>query len=129
MLTVYLKTGEVVEVLIEELEDYLYENEHKIQLQKFKRRDSVQRKGVSLSSELLVIEPKTTLQLQSPEGRQIAELTSKLRHSLTVIRQYLEQIENTGETDYNPVPPKHSALVTMRAQFVGRGKPLPYPID
>jgi hypothetical protein len=38
MPTVYLKTGEVVEVPIEELEDYLYENEDKIQLQKLKSR-------------------------------------------------------------------------------------------
>lgn len=84
--------------------------------------------NVSSSPKLLVL-PKTTLQLQSPEGRQIAELASELRHSLTVIRQYLEQIDNTGETDYNPVPPRRSELVTMRAQFVGRGKPLPYPMD
>lgn len=46
MPTVYLKTGEVVEVPIEELEDYLYENEDKIQLQKFKRRGPVRRKAV-----------------------------------------------------------------------------------
>lgn len=45
MPTVYLKTGEVVEVHIEELENYLYENEDKIQLQKFKRRGLVRRKA------------------------------------------------------------------------------------
>ncbi|WP_143289201.1 hypothetical protein [Brunnivagina elsteri] len=38
MPTVYLKSGEVVEVPIEELADYLYENEDKIQLQKLKSR-------------------------------------------------------------------------------------------
>jgi hypothetical protein len=38
MPTVYLKTGEVVEVPVEELADYLYENEDKIQLQKLKSR-------------------------------------------------------------------------------------------
>lgn len=38
---VHLKTGEIVEVPIEELEDYLYENEDKIQLQKFKRRGEI----------------------------------------------------------------------------------------
>lgn len=45
MATVYLKTGEVVEVPFEELEDYLYSNEDKIQLQKFKRRGPVRRKA------------------------------------------------------------------------------------
>lgn len=84
---------------------------------------------VSSSPKLLVLEPKTTLQLQSPEGRQIAELASEIRHSLTVIKQYIQQIEDSGETDYNPVPPKRSERVTMRAQFKGRGKPLPYPMD
>ncbi len=38
MPTVYLKTGEKIEVPIEELADYLYENEDKIQLQKLKSR-------------------------------------------------------------------------------------------
>lgn len=41
MATVYLKTGEVVEVPLTELEDYLFSNEDKIQLQKFKRRGPV----------------------------------------------------------------------------------------
>lgn len=45
MATVYLKNGTTVEVPIEELEDYLYENEDKIQLQKFKRRGLVRRKA------------------------------------------------------------------------------------
>jgi len=35
----------------------------------------------------------------------------------------------TDEIDYNPVPPKRSEQVTMRAQFRGRGKPLPYSMD
>lgn len=84
---------------------------------------------VSLPPKLLILEPKATSQLQSPEGRQIAELADELRHSLTVIKQYLSSIENTGETDYNPVPPKRSERVTMRAQFKGRKKPLPYILD
>lgn len=47
MATVYLKNGTTVEVPIEELEDYLYENEDKIQLQKFKRRGPVRRKAAT----------------------------------------------------------------------------------
>lgn len=35
---VRLKTGEIVEVPFDELEDYLYENEDNIELQKFNRR-------------------------------------------------------------------------------------------
>ena len=42
---VYLKDGSKVEVPLTELEDYLYENEDKIQLQKFKRRGLVRRKA------------------------------------------------------------------------------------
>ncbi|MEH2374533.1 hypothetical protein [Nostoc sp.] len=34
--TIYLKTGEKIEVLIEELEDYLEQNEDNIQVQKVK---------------------------------------------------------------------------------------------
>lgn len=82
-----------------------------------------------LSPPRLLILPKATSQLQSPEGRQIGELAHEILHSLMVIKQYLESLENTAETDYNPVPPKRSERVTMRAQFKGRGKPLPYPID
>ncbi len=45
MPTVHLKTGEVVEVPVEDLADYLEENEDKIQLQKLKsRRDPIARK-------------------------------------------------------------------------------------
>lgn len=41
---------------------------------------------------------------------------------------HLKETENIVEA-YNPIPPKRSERVTMRAQFKGRGKPLPYPID
>ncbi len=41
MPTVYLKTGEVVEVPIEELADYLHENRDKIQVRTIKRRGPV----------------------------------------------------------------------------------------
>ncbi len=41
MPTVYLKTKDKIEVPIEELADYLYENEDKIQLQKLKSRRGV----------------------------------------------------------------------------------------
>ena len=38
MPTVYLKNGKTIEVPMEELADYLYENEDKIQSQKLKSR-------------------------------------------------------------------------------------------
>ena len=38
-------------------------------------------------------------------------------------------LESTRELDYNPVPPKRSQRVTMRALFKGRRKPLPYIRD
>jgi hypothetical protein len=88
--------------------------------------------GVSSRPKLLVLEPKTTSQLQSPEGRQIAELADKIRHNLTIIKdikEYFRYLENAGETDYNPVPPKRSERVIMRSQFKGRKKPLPYILD
>lgn len=85
--------------------------------------------GVSAQPRLLVLESKVTSQLQSPEGRKIAELADEILHNLTVIKEYLESLENTGEIDYNAVPPKRSERVSMRAQFKGRGKPLPYPLD
>ncbi len=44
MATVVLKTGETVQVSIEELEDYLRQNADKIQPQKLKRRGSLRRK-------------------------------------------------------------------------------------
>lgn len=47
MPTVYLKNGTKVEVPIEELEDYLYENRDNIQQQKLKRRGPVRSKSVT----------------------------------------------------------------------------------
>ncbi|KYC41612.1 hypothetical protein WA1_16315 [Scytonema hofmannii PCC 7110] len=85
--------------------------------------------GVSAQPKLLVLEPKVTSQLQSPEGRQIAELADEILENLTAIKEYLKTLENTGEIDYNSVPPKRSERVRMRAQFTGRRKPLPYPQD
>jgi hypothetical protein len=41
----------------------------------------------------------------------------------------LQALESISEIDYNPVPPKRSELVIMRAQFKGRKKPLPYIFD
>jgi hypothetical protein len=38
-------------------------------------------------------------------------------------------ITEADEIDYNPVPPKRSERVTMRSQFKGRKKPLPYILD
>lgn len=78
---------------------------------------------------LLVLEPKNTSGLQSPERRQIAEVTENIWLVINKCQEYLEDLEKTGEIDYNPVPPKRSEQVTMRAQFKGRGKPLPYPMD
>ncbi|MEG3933670.1 MULTISPECIES: hypothetical protein [unclassified Microcoleus] len=40
-----------------------------------------------------------------------------------------QTLESIGEIDYNPVPPKRSERVIMRAQFKGRKKPLPYIFD
>ncbi len=86
-------------------------------------------KGVSPSPRLLVLEPKTTTQLQSPEGRKLAALADEVLHNLTVVKQYLQTLESIGEIDYNSVPPKRSERVIMRAQFKGRKKPLPYIFD
>lgn len=86
-------------------------------------------KGVSQSPRLLVLEPKATTQLQSPEGRKLAALADEVLHNLTVVKQYLQTLESIGEIDYNSVPPKHSERVIMRAQFKGRKKPLPYIFD
>ena len=44
-------------------------------------------------------------------------------------KHYSQTLESIGEIDYNPVPPKRSARVIMRAQFKGRKKPLPYIFD
>lgn len=84
--------------------------------------------GVSLSPKLLVLEPKPTSQLQSPERQKLAAIADELLQNL-VFQHYLETLENIGEVDYKPVPPKHSEQVIMRAQFKGRKKPLPYIFD
>lgn len=44
-------------------------------------------------------------------------------------KRYLQTLESIGEIEYNPVPPKRSERVIMRAQFKGRKKPLPYIFD
>jgi hypothetical protein len=44
-------------------------------------------------------------------------------------KHYLQSPDTTGEIDYNPVPPKRSERVIMRAQFKGRKKPMPYIFD
>ncbi len=82
--------------------------------------------SVSVSPRLLVLEPKATSQLQSPEGRKLAAIANQMLRDLTMVKQYLETLENLGEVDYKPVPPKRSEQVIMRAQFKGRKKPLPY---
>jgi hypothetical protein len=84
---------------------------------------------VSPSPKLLLLELKATAQLQSPEGRKLAALADEVLQTLTVVKQYLQTLESIGEIDYNPVPPKRSELVIMRAQFQGRKKPLPYIFD
>lgn len=90
----------------------------------------IQPKGVSALPKLLLLEPTATSQLQSPEGQKIAALADELLRNLTVVKQYLETLENIGgEIDYKPVPPKHSERVIMRAEFKGRKKPLPYIFD
>ncbi|WP_427157771.1 hypothetical protein ACQFX9_19340 [Aliinostoc sp. HNIBRCY26] len=78
---------------------------------------------------LIVLEPRATSQLQSPEGRKIAEVTENALQVLSQIKEYLEYIKNIGEVDYNSVPPKRSEQVFMRAKFTGRKKPLPYLLD
>lgn len=86
-------------------------------------------KGVSPSPILVVLEPKATSQLQSPEGRKLAALADEIFHNLTVVKQYLQTLESIGEIDWQPVPPKRSERVIMRAQFKGRKKPLLYIFD
>ena len=44
-------------------------------------------------------------------------------------KNYSETLKNFGETDYNPVRPKRSKRVIMRAQFKGRKKPMTYIFD
>jgi hypothetical protein len=78
---------------------------------------------------LIVLEPRTTSVLQSPEGRRIAEVTENALQVLTQIKEYLEYIKSIGEVDYNPVPPKRSERVVMRTQFKGRKKSLPYLLN
>lgn len=85
--------------------------------------------GISNPPRLLLLEPKTTSGLQSPEGRQLAEITESILLVLNRCQEYSEYLESTSELDYNPVPPKCSKRITMRAQFKGRTKPLPYILD
>lgn len=85
--------------------------------------------GISSPLRLIATEPTVTSQLQSPEGRKIAEVTENALQVLTEIKQYLDYFKNIGEINYNPVPPKRSERVRMRAQFKGRKKPLPYLLD
>lgn len=85
--------------------------------------------GISPPLRLIVTEPTVTSQLQSPEGRKIAEVTENALQVLKEIKQYLDYFKNIDEIDYNPVPPKRSERVRMIAQFKGRKKPLPYLLD
>lgn len=85
--------------------------------------------GISTPPKLLVLQPEVTSGLCSPEGRKIAEVTENILQVLTKCKEHLEYLENIGEIDYNSVPPKRSERVSMRAQFKGRGKLLPYPLD
>ncbi|MBE9006333.1 hypothetical protein IQ259_15015 [Fortiea sp. LEGE XX443] len=78
---------------------------------------------------LIVLEPRTTSVLQSPEGRRIAEVTENALQILAQIKEYIEYIKSISEVDYNPLPPKRSERVVMRAKFKGRKKPLPYLLD
>ncbi|MGL5061520.1 MAG: hypothetical protein ACRC62_16225 [Microcoleus sp.] len=57
------------------------------------------------------------------------KLVDEVLQRLTVIKQYLQTLESLEEIDYNPVPPKRSERVIMRAQFQGRKKPMPYIFD
>jgi hypothetical protein len=84
--------------------------------------------GVSPSSRLLLLESKATAHLQSPEGQKLAALVDEVLQNL-IAKQYLQTLDSLGERDYNPVPPKRSERVMMRAQFKGRKKPLPYIFD
>jgi hypothetical protein len=83
----------------------------------------------STQPRLIVLEPRATSQLQSPEGRKIAEVTENALQVLTQIKEYLEYIKSIDEVDYNTVPPKRLERVVMRAQFKGRKKPMPYLLD
>lgn len=85
--------------------------------------------GTSPPPRLIATEPTVTSGLQSPEGRKIAEITENALQVLTEIKQYLDYFKNIGEVDYNPVAPKRSERVIMRAKFKGRRKPLPYFLD
>jgi len=49
--------------------------------------------------------------------------------NLTVVKHYLETLENLGEIDCNPLPPKRSERAIVRDHFKGRKKPMPYIFD
>lgn len=82
---------------------------------------------------LTLIESKRTLELQSPEGKEIVKKIVKLSDKISSDKIFhdltLVDLETTNEIDYNPIPPRRSERVRMRAKFKGRGKPLPYPLD
>lgn len=60
---------------------------------------------------------------------QLIEVTESILSVLNTYQEYLEDVESTCKLDYNPVLPKRSERVTMRSQYKGRGKPLPYILD
>ncbi|MFN7412469.1 MAG: hypothetical protein ACK5RT_00875 [Dolichospermum sp.] len=81
--------------------------------------------GTLIPQRRIVLDTKATSQLQSPEGRKIDDIL----RNLIFIKQYLEYIEINSEINYNPVLPKRSERIIMRAKFKGRGKPMPYPLE
>jgi hypothetical protein len=81
--------------------------------------------GTIIPQRRIVLDTKATSQLQSPEGRKI----DGILRNLMFIKQYLESIEISSEINYNPVSPKRSERIIMRAKFKGRGKPMPYPLE
>ncbi|MBD2298204.1 MULTISPECIES: hypothetical protein [Nostocales] len=83
----------------------------------------------STQTRLIILEPRATFQLYSPEGQKIAEVTENALQVLAQIKEYLEYIKSVGEIDYNPVPPKRSERVVMRVRFQGRKPPQPYVLD
>ncbi|MBD1923549.1 hypothetical protein H6F77_21100 [Microcoleus sp. FACHB-831] len=85
---------------------------------------------MAISPELLVRESKITPQLQSNEGRQLADITETVWQHLSDRTQLLRIIlPDTEEISYRPMPPKRSFTVRVRYHLQGRGEPLPYPLD
>ena len=81
--------------------------------------------GTLIPQRRIVLDTKATSQLRSPEGRKIDDIL----RNLIFIKQYLESIEISSEINYNPVLPKRSERIIVRAKFKGRGKPMPYPLE